>query len=130
MTANVTDIHTEIAEANKKFMDAFARADPAGIAALHTEAGQILPPGMIMVTGKDSIEAFWRGAMEAGVKRADLNTIELDPQGDTAIEIGRAHLYSEAGDMIDDTKYVVVWKKEGADWKIHRDIWNSDSSPD
>jgi hypothetical protein len=27
--------------------------------------------------------------------------------------------------MIDEGKYVVVWKRVGGQWKLHRDIWTS-----
>ena len=121
--------HEAIAEANRNFMSAFERADAGGVAALYTEGGQVLAPGADIITGRGGVEAFWRGAMEAGVKRAELNTLELDHQGATAIEVGRARLYGEGGDVMDEPKYLVVWKQEGGQWRIHRDIWNSDAAP-
>ncbi len=30
---------------------------------------------------------------------------------------------------VDKGKYIVVWKKENGDWKVWRDIWNSDNPP-
>jgi len=26
---------------------------------------------------------------------------------------------------VTDGKYVVIWKRDGGQWKIHRDIWNT-----
>jgi ketosteroid isomerase-like protein len=26
-------------------------------------------------------------------------------------------------------KYIVVWKKDGDAWRLHRDIWNTDPAP-
>jgi uncharacterized protein (TIGR02246 family) len=129
MTTQTTDTHHAIAEANKRFMAAFEQGDAHGLAALYTERGQLLPPGGDIVTGKEGIAAFWKGAMEMGIKRAELNTLEVDDQGDTAIEVGRARLYGEGGAVIDTPKYLVVWKREGGGWKLHRDIWNSDAAP-
>lgn len=129
MNPQTTDAHKSIAEANGKFMSAFERGDAAGVAILYTESGQVLPPGANIITGKEGVETFWRGAMDAGIKRAELNTLELDHQGDTAIEVGRARLYSEGGDVIDEPKYLVIWKRDGGQWRIHRDIWNSDAAP-
>ena len=129
MTAQTSNVHQAIGEVNKKFMSAFGRGDAGGVAALYTDAGQLLPPGSDIITGREGIAAFWTGGMEMGIKRVELNTLELDPQGDTAIEVGRATLYSEGGDVIDDPKYLVVWKREGGQWRLHRDMWNSDSAP-
>jgi len=128
MTTQVTDASEAIATVNQTFMAAFARGDAAGVAALYTDGGQLLPPGSDMVTGKAGIEAFWQGMLAMGIiKRAELHRLELDQHGETAIEVGRATLYNAAGEVIDRPKYVVVWKCDAGQWKLHRDIWNSDT---
>jgi uncharacterized protein (TIGR02246 family) len=120
-----SDVHAAIAAANQKFMDAFARQDSAGIAALYTEAGQLLPGNSDFVTGKAAIEGFWQGAMDMGIKAVELEGVELDVHGETAVEVGKYTLGAEGGQTLDQGKYVVVWKNDGGDWKLHRDIWNS-----
>ena len=129
MNVQLTDQSKSIAEVNERFMRAFEQGDAAGVAALYTDGGQILPPGSDIITGKEAIEAFWSAVMEMGVKKVELNTLELDHQGDMAIDVGRVSLFTETGDKIDDPKFLVVWKREGGQWKIHRDIWNSDTVP-
>ncbi len=129
MTSQTTESLTAIAEVNKTFMHAFEQGDAAGVAACYTEAGQVLPPGSDIITGKEAIEGFWSAVMGMGVKKIELATLELDHQGDTAIDVGRVCLYTETGDTIDDPKFLVIWKREGGQWKMHRDIWNSDTAP-
>ena len=129
MTIQSTESLTAIAEVNKTFMRAFEQGDAAGVAALYTEDGQVLPPGSDIITGKEAIETFWSAVMGMGVKKVELTTLELDHQGDTAIDVGRVGLYTETGDKIDDPKFLVIWKREGGQWKMHRDIWNSDTAP-
>lgn len=129
MNVQTTESLTAITEANKAFMSAFEQGDAAGVAALYTDDGQVLPPGSNIVSGKEGIEAFWSAVMEMGVKRVELTTLELDQQGDTAIDVGHAGLYTEAGDKIDELKFLVVWKREGQQWKLHRDIRNSNTPP-
>ena len=51
------EIRATIAAANDTFMAAFKRGDAAGLAALYTEDGQVLPPNADFVTGKPAIEA-------------------------------------------------------------------------
>jgi ketosteroid isomerase-like protein len=63
--------------------------------------------------------------MDMGIKTAKLETIELEGQGDAALEVGKYTLSGEGGMVIDSGKFIVVWKKQGGKLKLHRDIWNS-----
>jgi uncharacterized protein (TIGR02246 family) len=120
-----TDARGGIMAANEQFMDAFRRGDAAGLAALYTEQGQALPPNSDIASGRQAIQAVWQGAMDAGIKGAQLDTLEVDGNADTAYEVGKYTLLGETGQMLDTGKYVVVWKREAGQWKLHRDIWNS-----
>lgn len=119
------ELNQAIAAANQNFMSSFGRGDSAGIAALYTADGQLLPSNMDVVTGLDGIQAFWQGAIEMGIKEASLKTAELEDHGDTAIEVGRYELGDGAGNVLDHGKYLVVWKRQEDGWKLHRDIWNT-----
>jgi len=121
-------IQDAIVAANQQFMAAFNRGDSAGVAQLYTEDGQVLPPGMEPITGRAGIQAFWQGAMDMGVKSADLKTVEATHLGDSACEVGRFALHAADGSLLDQGKYVVIWKRHGSDWQLHRDIWNSSQS--
>lgn len=130
MTSQEFHTRSAIIDSNKTFMDAFEKADAEAAAAVYTEDAQIMPPGTYTLFGRVAIESFWMGAVQAGVRRAELKTLELDQQGETVIEAGRATLYDETGFVIDETKYLAIWKQEAAQWKIHRYIWNSDPASD
>jgi uncharacterized protein (TIGR02246 family) len=119
------EIRDGIAAANANFMNTFNRGDGSAMGALYTENGQLLPPNSDFVSGQSAISAFWRGAMDMGIKTAKLETVELDGQGGAAVEVGRYTLGGEGGAEIDSGKFIVVWKNEGGNWKLHRDIWNS-----
>jgi uncharacterized protein (TIGR02246 family) len=120
-----TDIRSDIVACNKQFTDAFGRGDAAGLANLYTVGGQLLPPHSEVVAGRDAIRAFWQGALDAGLKDATLDTVEVDYAGESAVEVGRYTLRGEGGQIADVGKYVVVWKSEGGGWKLHRDVWNT-----
>ena len=123
-----TGVQEAIAAADENFMSTFNRGDAAGMGDLYTENGQLLPTGSDFVTGKAAIQAFWQGVMDMGIKTARLDIIEAEGCGDTAIEIGKYTLSGEAGNVMDRGKYVVIWKQEAGQWKLHRDIWNSSLS--
>ena len=132
VTANVysSDTPDAIEAANQEFEAAFGRSDAAGLAALYTRDGQLLPPNNEFVSGTDAIQAFWQGAIDMGIKEAVLETIELDEHGDTAVEVGRYTLNSGDGQLIDKGKYIVIWKNEDERWKLHRDMWSSVLTPE
>lgn len=120
-----SDARAAIAAANQKFMQSFAQQDAGAIAALYTESGQLLPGNSDFVTGTAAIQGFWQGAMEMGIKAVKLEGVELEIHGETAVEVGKYTLGAEGGQTLDQGKYVVVWKNDGGDWRLHRDIWNS-----
>lgn len=101
----------------------FNAGDAAGLAGLYSEDAQLLPPGAGIVHGRSAIQAFWQQAIDAAQGEDSLETLELHELGDVAVEIGT---YAEDGG--DYGKYMVVWKKHGDQWLIHRDIWNSSAA--
>jgi uncharacterized protein (TIGR02246 family) len=120
-----TEIREAIVAANERFMGAFSRGDTAGVAAAYTANGQVLPPNSDVIAGQQGIQTFWQGAMNMGVKAVNLETVEVQGTGDIAHEVGRYTLQGEGGQVLDSGKYVVIWKHEAGQWKLHRDIWNS-----
>ena len=118
-------VRNEISSANENFMTAFSQGDAAGVAALYTENGQVLPPNSEFVTGKEAIQAFWQTIIDMGIKEINLEIIEVDGHGNTAIEISKYTLRGDGEQVIDKGKYIVIWKKENGQWKLHRDIFNS-----
>jgi ketosteroid isomerase-like protein len=118
-----------IEKVGRAFSEAFGRGDFAGIARMYSEDAILFPPETEMVKGRAGIEAFWKGARDTGVKAVDLNTLDVTSSGNVAAETGTAvlHVLGVAGgsEALIRLKYVVVWRKEGAVWRLYRDIWNS-----
>lgn len=123
--ATSVDIREVIADANNDFMVTFGRGDAAGMADLYTEDGQVLPPNSDFVMGKEAIQAFWQALMDMGIKEAKLDIVEVEEQDDLAVEVSKYTLQGEEGQVIDQGKYIVIWKQENGQWKLHRDILNS-----
>ncbi len=122
---NSTDVHDAIVAADETFMATFSRGDAAGIADLYTENGQFLPPKSDFVTGKQAIQATFQAFMDMGIKAIKIETIEVEGYGDTASEVGRYTLEGEGGQVLDQGKFIVIWKQEAGQWKLHRDIINT-----
>ncbi len=75
--------------------------------------------------GKQAVQEFWQGAMDAGIKGVKLEIVEVEQVGDTAYEISRYTLFGADGQMLDRGKYIIIWKRVNDAWRIHRDIYNS-----
>ena len=120
-----TDVRAAIDAGNRRFVEAFTRGDAAGVAALYSSDAQLLPPNSDFVTGGEGIRKFWQGAMQMGIRQVQLQTVGLETQGGMATELGRYTLLLDGGQVADSGKYLVVWKAEGGNWKLHRDVWNT-----
>lgn len=125
MTTAAVDVREEVRMANERFCDAFSRGAPWEMAAMYTPGAMILPPGGEVARGFDALENFWHGSLDRDVKEISLQTVELDLEGDTAIEVGCYVLWDKEDRRADEGKYLVVWKHDHGMWKLHRDIWNS-----
>jgi ketosteroid isomerase-like protein len=123
------DVRAEIEAANRAFEAAIAKGDAKGAAALYTSSGQVLAPGMDVVSGGESIAKLWQSNMDSGVKGIRLETLEVEAAGESAHEVGKYELLDGGGKALDRGKYVVVWKKEGGRFKLHRDIFNTSIPP-
>lgn len=125
------DIRDAVTTAIQTFEDAIKRGDAAAIAALYSRDATLLPPDNPMMKGADAIEAFWRSAMNMGIRGGKLETLEVEARDDLAYEMGRFELTMQPGGSESTTltgKYVVVWKVGGGNWRMHVDIWNTNGS--
>ena len=118
---------THIDEALVKLVAAINAGDGATVASLYSEDAALFPPGEERVDGRSAIQTFWQGAIDSGMKVDDLHATEVDSRSDIAEEVG-VFILSVPGDSGVTKvagKYIVIWKRTGHTWQIHRDIWNT-----
>jgi ketosteroid isomerase-like protein len=116
---------TDILASTREWEAKLEAGDAAGIAALYAEDAQLLPPNMAIVNGRASIQQFWQGAIDAGMKHGKLELVELHGSGDTMTEVGRYVISDGNGKTLETGKYTVIWKKVKGRWSLYRDMWNS-----
>jgi uncharacterized protein (TIGR02246 family) len=117
------DARGAIEAANKAFMQAFARGDAAALAAMYSDDAIAFPPSGKPTQGRQAIGALWQGLIDSKGTGFTLTTTEVKPAGDLVVETGRYSVTPPGGQAIEGN-YLVVWKREGGAWKLHRDIWN------
>ena len=118
---------THIDEVLVKFVAALNAGDGATVASFYSEDAALFPPGGERIDGRSAIQTFWQGAIDSGMKIDDLHAVEVDSRGDIAGEVG-VFILSVPGDSGPTKvagKYIVIWKRTGHTWQLHRDIWNT-----
>jgi ketosteroid isomerase-like protein len=119
------DPTSEISETGRRFLRLFAQNDVAGIAACYTEDAQMLAANMKPIHGRAAIGAMFKFTGGQG-HTLEFQTHELDVHGATAVEIGEyIRRGGDGSTVVDRGKYIVIWKRVGNEWKIHRDMFNT-----
>ena len=115
-----------IQKADDQWAGAFNKGDAAALAAMYTEDAYALPPGAEMIRGRSAIEAFWRQQMQQ-IGDVKCTALDVKPLGRTAArEIGTCSFKTKAQPPQDGAlKYAVVWEKDGGQWRLLQDIWNT-----
>jgi ketosteroid isomerase-like protein len=129
MTDPAALIREAILSANRELEAAVHRGDLNAITSKYSPTTLLLPPSAPHpIDGIAGVADFWEAALLMGLKDFKIESLEIDPQGETAIDVGRYTSRGEGGKLIDQGNYIAVWKRVQGTWKIHRDIWNSSSS--
>jgi ketosteroid isomerase-like protein len=116
----------EIEQKNQLFQTHFAQENVDSLVAMYTADAIVMAPGEEMSSGADAIASSLRETFDASpAMDLSLETVEVQIEGQTAYEVGRFVMES-GGQHLDHGKYLVVWKNDGGDWKLHREIFNTD----
>ena len=121
------EVRSAIEASNQQFMDAFSRRDAAALGLLYAEDGQVLPPGAPPLEGREAIVTMWQSILALPIAAIQLQTAEVGVGDDSAWETGQYTITGNDGSTTETGKYIVIWRRGEAGWKMHRDIWNSNA---
>jgi len=105
--------------ANAKDFDAMA--------AVYSGDAKVMPPGHASVAGHGNIAAFWKAALKP-VSKVQLRYSETHGMGAYAFRTGTFTMRGSKGGVLQAGKFVEVWHRGPAGWKLYRDIFNSNPS--
>jgi ketosteroid isomerase-like protein len=128
--ADPAAVEAEIKAKVASWNEYIAARNDSAIGELYADDGVLMPPNQPRIAGKEGIRAFFAGMWVINPTMV-LNTTQVvtSDAGDVAIEEGTFALEYRGADgkPINDTgKYLVIWKRTGNDWKVVRDIFNTD----
>jgi uncharacterized protein (TIGR02246 family) len=118
----------EVQQASDRFWTTRARGDAAALAALFTDDGMFMVPGLPDASGRKAVRELLEQRF-AGGRTFDLvvHRREIEVTGDSANELA---WYSESHQaqgqtMRMDGRYLLVWQRGGdGAWRVHRYLYN------
>jgi ketosteroid isomerase-like protein len=128
MKGRSMSLKQEIQAARELLVEAFIARDAVRGAALYTRDARLMPDGVSTCIGQEGVCDFFGQAIEQDIVSARFTTQDVEGDATQAVEIGRYELFAShsGGDRlrVDDGRYLVVWRKEGDNWRIFREMFN------
>lgn len=124
---STSTIKNAIEKTNTLYFDLFAKND-VSIINLYTEDACLLAPNTTPISGRKALKKDFEDTFAAGkVKGVKFKTSNIYGDGNQYVtEEGTWQVFDTKGKLIDDGKYLKLWKRTKAGWKIFRDSFNSD----
>lgn len=126
-----SDTVEELGQMNRDFAKALNAKDAVAAAVVYSENASLLPPNEPIVTGRTNIQAYWQGAIDAGIIDSTVKTIDAKSNGDLGYEIGTftMRFHGAKNDTIVEVgKYTEILErnKEGK-WISTYGMWSSNA---
>lgn len=106
--------------------------DSVGLASHYWPDAEILLSGKEAIKGKE-ILAYWSGMVrlvnQIRIKEVSDSTTDIKGDSEFLIETGTYQIRSNNDNLIDKGKYMTVWQQRNGEWKLYRDIGNSNIQP-
>lgn len=116
-----------IEESNRIYFQAFVKGEPSIFVNRYAEDCCIMPPDSPSLCGPNAALEFYKVAYDQ-LKLRDGKFITLQVYGageDYVVEEGLWQSFDANHVMMDDGKFLVLWKKTPKGWKMFRDSFSS-----
>ncbi len=116
-----------IAESNAIYFESFAKHDVSIFINRYADDACIMAPFAPQACGKQNIEDFFHTAYNIyGLRNGKFITTAVYGDGrEYVTEEGLWQSHNDKGELFDDGKFLVLWKKTDKGWKMFRDSFSS-----
>jgi ketosteroid isomerase-like protein len=129
--SNLEEAKKAIAESNAVYFDSFVKNDSAIFINRYAKDACIMAPGSTQACGYEEAAKFFRAAYTSyGMRNGKFITTAV--YGDAAeyvTEEGLWQSFNAKGELFDNGKFLVLWKKTPEGWKMFRDSFSSNRHP-
>jgi ketosteroid isomerase-like protein len=125
---NLEEAKKAITASNEMYFQAFAKGDPSLFISLYTTDCWIMQPNAPTLCGVDAPLDFFKTAYNKfGIRNGKFITIDIFGDGNGFVtEEGFWQTFDANNRLLDNGKFLVLWKKTAGGWKIFRDSFSSD----
>jgi ketosteroid isomerase-like protein len=116
-----------IAESNALYFTSFAKHDSTIFINRYAEDACIMAPDAPQLCGHSAAANFFKFAYESlGLRGGKFITTAVYGDGKEYVtEEGLWQSFNESGELFNDGKFLVLWKKTQKGWKMYRDSFSS-----
>lgn len=125
---NLETARKEIAGSNALYFQAFAKGDSSLLIDRYTKDCWIMPANAPALCGVDApLELYKMAYYKAGLRNGKFITIDVFGDAvEYVTEVGFWRTFDANNRVINDGKFLVLWKKTPNGWKMFRDSFSSD----
>ncbi|KAF2342918.1 YybH family protein [Flavobacterium tistrianum] len=126
-TDNLDEAKKAIQASNAIYFNSFKNNDPSIFIDRYADDASILLPNAPQIYGKEGAAKFFRKAYdEYGLRGGKFITTAVYGDGvEYVTEEGLWQSLNAKGELMDDGKFLVLWKKTPKGWKMFRDSFSS-----
>lgn len=131
-SASVFDIkqaEASVKQSNLLFTKSYKSKDSVSVANCFTTDAQIMVADMPPIEGRKNIQSFISLMMNQGIETFKIKSKNLWGDSTILVEEGNYEFLDKSDQVIDQGKFIVLWKQESGNWKIYHDMWNSSLPP-
>jgi len=126
-SAQLEEAKKAIAESNARYFTSFVNNDSSIFINSYAEDACILAPNAPAGCGREAVAKFFRSAyQDYGLRNGKFITTNVYGEGKEYVtEEGLWQSFNAKGELFDDGKFLVLWKKTSNGWKMFRDSFSS-----
>lgn len=126
-SAQLEEAKKAIAASNARYFKSFVNNDSSIFINSYAADACILAPNAPAACGRETFAQFFRSAyQDYGLRNGKFITTNIYGDGKEYVtEEGLWQSYNAKGELFDDGKFLVLWKKTKNGWKMYRDSFSS-----
>ena len=128
-TFDIGPVKKHIYEKNKTYSKRFTTNDSLYYVENYCADAQVMSPAVPAVKGREAIRKFFYSDGQNKEAKIELPDGNIYGDADLIIEESTYNFPDGKGGSADKGKFIALWKQEDGKWKLYREIWNTDLSP-